>query len=75
MDQRDEMFDRVCQISGALDGVRAEQARHGAILDRIEGRMDGVESTVKVHSVVGGGLVAGVVTLAMDYIKMKLAGS
>ena len=69
MDLREELLERVCHMSGALAGIQAEQRRHSEQLDRIEGRMDGMESTVKVHSVVGGSLVAAVVTLAMEYIK------
>ena len=69
MELREELLERVYQISGALAGMQAEQRRHSEQLDRIEGRMDGMEGTVKVHSVVGGSLVAAVVTLAMEYIK------
>ncbi|MBF0401310.1 MAG: hypothetical protein HQL90_11130 [Magnetococcales bacterium] len=73
MDPLSEMLERVCQISGALEGVRAEQTRQGALLERIESRMDGLESTVKTHSVVGGGLVAAVISMAIEYIKIGIS--
>lgn len=63
------------RIQGSLERIQETQQTHTDQLNRLDSRVDGLEGSVKVHSVVGGGLVAAAVAVGIDLVKAKLFGT
>ncbi len=75
MSREVDIAERLGQIAGTLDGIKATQTLHGESLGRVESRMGKLEQKVAVHSVLGGGVAAGLVTLTVEYIKTSMMRS
>ncbi|MBF0212294.1 MAG: hypothetical protein HQM00_01880 [Magnetococcales bacterium] len=63
------------RIQGSVEQIRDTQKVHTNQLMKLDERVDGLEGSVKTHSVVGGGVVAACVAVGVELIKSRFAGS
>ncbi|MBF0192279.1 MAG: hypothetical protein HQL99_14230 [Magnetococcales bacterium] len=63
------------RLQGSVEKIHDTQKIHTDQLIRLDDRVDGLESSVKTHSVVGGGIVAACVAVGVELIKSRFLGS
>lgn len=60
------------RVTALAEEILAIQSLHTEKLDRLDARLDSVESKVATHSVIGGGLAAIAIGVAIEYVKAKM---
>lgn len=72
MSENNEVMLMLGRIQGSLDAVQKSQDDHSQLLHSMDDRLSYVERKTAIHGVIGGGVMAMVITACVELIKARL---